>query len=179
MFLTQQVWMDSWNANFTFVLESPASNAPNLHEGGFSFLVQADNIVSAGPNDDGLGYGAYPNGVGQGFRKSLAIEFDTFMDPGVDDTLLPGESCSAPHFAIHSMGAEPNSAVEKDANFAKKCYNQFNDPYPDKVHTVRITYRKPVLSVYCECSFCWGFSLLLICSPIRRYNNSSGSASEL
>jgi hypothetical protein len=117
MFLSSQVWVDSWRANFSFVLGSTGG----AHNGGFSFLVQADNIASVGPNNAGLGYGAYTGGAGAGFRRSLALEFDTFFDPQVDDTLA---NCSTPHFALHSMGAEPNSADEGQANIAKYCYNK-------------------------------------------------------
>ncbi len=119
MFLTSKVWVDNWKANFTFVLGAAAQ-----HNGGFTFIIQADNIGSAGPNDAGLGYGSYTGGVGGvGYSKSLALEFDTFYDLGVDDTLA-GVNCSAPHFAIHSMGSSANSAIEDQGNFAKLCFTQ-------------------------------------------------------
>jgi hypothetical protein len=84
---------------------------------------------------------------GAGFKKSLAVEFDTYTDIGVDDTI---PNCTAPHLTVHSMGAAPNSAMEDAGNFARQCANKINDPFDElaKVHNITITYTRPVLRVY-------------------------------
>jgi hypothetical protein len=59
MFLISQLWMDSFRANFSFILEATNGPVPN---GGLTFIIQADNDASAGPNDAGIGYGEYTGG---------------------------------------------------------------------------------------------------------------------
>ena len=142
-FYGTELWVDQFNVNFTFQL----SNSPNGHHGGLTFTLQGAGLGKAGPNDAGLGYGSNPNSQDVGLSNSFVVEFDTFADPGVDDTL---QGCEAPHFAVHSLGAKPNSAVERGANVGNICFNKFSDPYkpPNAVHTVKLTYRNPFLCVY-------------------------------
>jgi hypothetical protein len=142
-YTSQQLWVNSFRANFTFLL----GNSPNGHHGGFAFVVQADTLSKAGPNDAGIGYGSNPNTADPGLTHSLAIEFDTYVDMGVDDT----PNCqAAPHFAAHTMGAGPNSAVESAANWNSTCFTQITNPYTqgNKVHNVTVVYLAPVLTVY-------------------------------
>jgi hypothetical protein len=77
------VWVDNWKVNFTFSL----SNSNNTHMGGMVFVIQGDSNSKAGPNSAGLGYGSEPSSTDSGLTNSIAVEFDTFFDPGVDDTL--------------------------------------------------------------------------------------------
>ncbi len=143
-YLSSQVWLDSFRVNFSFVL---GNSVASQHRGGLAFVLQGDGLTKAGPNDAGIGYGSNPGSPDLGLLHSLAVEFDTFFDAGVDDTI---PNCGTPHFAIHSMGAEANSAVEATSNFAKQCFSQITNPYSqgNMVHNVSIVYQRPYLSVF-------------------------------
>lgn len=138
-FLNDQVWLDQWNMTVLFSLAKGANDT----RGGFAIVVQGDRLGAFGDSNAGLGYGATPD-FSAGLKKSVAVEFDLFNDPGVDDTVT---DCLPPHLTVHCMDADVNSAIEKTAQ--RKCFNGITNPYNNtqQVHNITINYSNKLLSV--------------------------------
>lgn len=105
-FQTPQYVAGGFTTTFSFRIdEGPTTHVPG---DGFALVLQNDPAGTAalGGGGGALGYGTGNNGstLVQGLTNSLAVEFDTFSFTG-----------DGPEVAIHSMGANANSADEADA----------------------------------------------------------------
>ena len=81
------------------------ANAPDGSADGIAFLIQNSSLSALGPYGCGLGFGDAPDGLcanGVGIPNSLAVEFDSFQNPDLDDP-------NGNHVAIQSCGMGPNS----------------------------------------------------------------------
>ena len=106
----------------------------NVHGGdGFAFVIQNDpNMTYAlGNNGQHLGYG--------GIHNSLAISFDMFSNPGINE-----DNIGVDHVSIQSRGHGINSADSKSLLGLPKPY----DLADGKVHLVRVVYYGELLPQY-------------------------------
>jgi hypothetical protein len=138
---TQQPVVGPFSTTFTFQL-SGASTAPG---DGIAFLIQNSPAGTAalGPEGCGIGFGfsnfCWP-GVGPqaGIPNSLAVEFNTFTNPGVD----PSNS----DVTIQNCGGTGANSVDPTCSLAVNDLTQLPNPInlgDGNVHTATITYSGP------------------------------------
>jgi len=113
----------------TFMYESCSTHGGD----GFAFVLHRDpemGLAAVGSNGRGLGY--------DGIANSLAVEFDTWYNPGGANKTAGSSDLFPDHVAIHSKGAhQPNSAKE-DASFGQqRIHASIGD---GKTHLVKIVY---------------------------------------
>jgi uncharacterized repeat protein (TIGR01451 family) len=103
---------------------------------GLAFVIQNSSLAALGGSGQDLGYA--------GIRNSLAIEFDTWWNPDLDD--LNGN-----HVSVHTNGSGPNSANE---HFSLPVPGGRPANVPDlkdgAVHHVAISYRQGILSIFID-----------------------------
>lgn len=119
---------DGFRLSFSFALRNP------LAEGGDGISVVIHDSGSQalfGPGG-GMGYAAMPN--------SLAIEFDTFRNPDLND---PNDN----HISIHTNGTGLNSASE---TFSIGTVTDIANISDGEVHEALISYRPGTLEVYLD-----------------------------
>jgi len=102
----------------------------NVHAGangggdGITFIIQnsPSGLTAMGPGGGDLGYATIP--------RSFVIEMDMALTPGYD--------AIDNHISAHTLGANPNSAVDLTASVAATTFaTQMKD---GAVHTIKITY---------------------------------------
>jgi hypothetical protein len=132
---TQQPVSGAFSATFTFQLSG--GNTSDSPADGIAFLIQNSATSALGPDGCGIGFGddstgcAPPSG---GIPNSLAVEFNTYYNPGVDPNAndVTIQNCS---------GTGPNSVDPS-------CQIAVNSNLPvtmsdGNVHTVTINYSGP------------------------------------
>lgn len=98
---------------------------------GFAFVIQNDSVDAVGGGGGGMGYKNIPN--------SLAIEFDTFLNGGVDT--------DNNHVSVQSLGTSPNS---NDASATLGSITPSFDINDGNVHQVRVVYQPGTMEVYLD-----------------------------
>jgi hypothetical protein len=96
---------------------------------GLVFVIQNQAQDVVGNQGVGVGY--------QGMLSSIAIEFDTWLNPGETDP-------SSNHVSVHTGGVGPNSAHE---SFSIGAADIPGDLYDNQVHEVVITYVPGTLTI--------------------------------
>ncbi len=96
---------------------------------GFAFVISGDADVRIGGTGASIGYDLIP--------KSVAIEFDTYYNPTLDDP-------NGNHISVHSRGALPNSRHHRYSLGYTTDIPNLTDGEP---HQVWIHYRPPSLIV--------------------------------
>jgi hypothetical protein len=84
-FSTQQPVSSAFSTTFTFQLSG--ANTSYGPADGFAFLIQNSATSALGPNGCGIGFGDSSSGCTPptgGITNSLAIEFNTYQNPGID-----------------------------------------------------------------------------------------------
>eukprot|EP01113_Clastostelium_recurvatum_P004024 TRINITY_DN1178_c0_g1_i1.p1 TRINITY_DN1178_c0_g1~~TRINITY_DN1178_c0_g1_i1.p1 ORF type:complete len:1144 (+),score=354.68 TRINITY_DN1178_c0_g1_i1:38-3469(+) len=117
-----------FRTSFTFMITNTSQNGTQ----GMSFVIQNDpnKLYASGPLNMGLGYGSFPAASG-GIAQSIAIEFDTFMNPELAD---PNNN----HIGVHTNGLGQNNAHESfTIGQPATSMRQFWDSTP---HRITITY---------------------------------------
>jgi hypothetical protein len=132
---TKQPVANGFEARFSMRLSSP---------GPADLLVQgnttpgADGLVFVLQNMAGDAVGSQGVGVGyQGMTSSLAVEFDTWLNPG-------GLDPSSNHVSIHTNGLGPNHA---DETFSLGSAVIPGDLYDNQVHQVVVRYQPGTMTV--------------------------------
>jgi hypothetical protein len=85
--------LESFNVTFTIRM-SNLSHTGVGNPDGFALVVQNHRPNSFGAGAGGIGYGATPDFDDLGVRKSVAIEFDTYMDENLGDP-------NSNHISVH------------------------------------------------------------------------------
>jgi len=96
---------------------------------GLVFVIQNQGQNIVGNQGVGIGY--------QGMMSSLAIEFDTWLNPGEGDQ-------SGNHVSVHTNGVGPNNAQE---SYSIGSADIPGDLYDNQVHEVVIRYTPGTLTV--------------------------------
>lgn len=127
---TKQNVQNSWETQFQFQI----SRMDNIHGGadGFAFVIQNNSLSALSPTAGYIGY--------QGIPNSLAVEFDTFLNPNQSDV-------SANHISVHTRGTLPN-----DEHEAYTLGSSGGIPFlrDGKSHKGKITYSNNLLKVYVD-----------------------------
>ncbi|MGC2245870.1 MAG: L-type lectin-domain containing protein [Terriglobales bacterium] len=138
---TQQPVSGPFSTTFAFQL-SGASTGDGPGD-GIAFLVQNSATSALGPEGCGIGFGfsnfCLPGtGPQTGIPNSLAIEFNTYLNYGVD----PSNS----NVAIQNCGGTGANSVDPSCRLAVNDLTQLPNPInlaDGNVHTVTITYSGP------------------------------------
>ena len=96
---------------------------------GLVFVIQNQSQNAVGNQGVGIGY--------QGMTSSLAVEFDTWLNPG-------GADPSSNHVSVHTNGTGPNHA---DESYSIGMADIPGDLYDGQVHEVTIRYVPGLLTV--------------------------------
>jgi hypothetical protein len=96
---------------------------------GLVLVIQNQSQSAVGGQGVGIGY--------QGMTSSLAVEFDTWLNPG-------GADPSSNHVSVHTNGTGPNHA---DESYSIGAANIPDDLYDGRVHEVVIRYVPGTLTV--------------------------------
>lgn len=138
-----RVQLDSFNITFT-VSMSNNSYTSGGNPDGFALVVQNYRANAFGAGGGGIGYGATPDYEDLGVRKSVAIEFDTFMDPDLND---PNSNHISVHYTtptlIHNSADEANALNPPGAATNVP-------PIAGNTHTYNVYYLSKQLSVYVD-----------------------------
>jgi MBG domain (YGX type)/Bacterial Ig-like domain (group 3)/Bacterial lectin len=137
-FNTQQPVSGGFSTTFTFQLRG--SNTFNAD--GFAFVIQNSSSVNSqgdptalGPNGCGIGFGDSASGCTNttgGIPNSLAVEFNTYLNQGVDQS---GNSVS-----IQSNGTNPN-CIDSTCTLAGGLNYQLPVTLTDgNIHVVQVSY---------------------------------------
>ncbi len=115
---------DGFTADFDFGISPPGGGAD-----GFAFVIQNTAADALGGGGGGIGYDGIPN--------SLAVEFDTWFNPGGDP--------AATHVAVHSLGTGANSAVS--GRLGAAVLESFRD---GATHRARVVYSPGRLHLFVD-----------------------------
>lgn len=132
---TKQPLADGFEVRFAMRFSQPGPEdllvQGNTRPGadGIVFVIQNQGQNIVGNQGVGIGY--------QGMLSSLAIEFDTWLNPGEGDP-------SSNHVSVHTGGTGPNSANESHAIATADLPG---DLYDNQVHDVVIRYTPGTLTV--------------------------------
>lgn len=132
---SKQTVVNGFEARFSMRMSNPGPPdllvQGNTEPGadGIVFVIQNMSATAIGAQGIGLGY--------QGLTSSVAIEFDTWLNPGEGDP-------SGNHVSIHTGGLGANSA---DETYSIGSVVIPTDWYDDQVHEVVITYVPGTISV--------------------------------
>ena len=130
--------LSGFDTTFTFrILPPPAG----IKAEGFALVIQDDpsGANATGGTVWGMGYGSGANGSA-GIRNSIAIEFDTYQDPFLNDS-------SANELTIHTRGALGNHENE---NWSIGRVTPPGNFVNGQVHTARIVYIPGTIQVYVD-----------------------------
>ena len=138
---TQQPVAGAFSTTFTFQLSG--ANTDYGPGDGIAFLIQNSATSALGPEGCGIGFGfsnfCMPGtGPQAGIPNSLAIEFNTYFNYGVD----PSNS----DVAIQNCGGTGANSVDPSCRLAVNDLTQLPNPInlaDGNVHTVTITYSGP------------------------------------
>ena len=143
---TQQTVSGSFSTTFTFQLTGAngtlCGNVPCPGD-GIAFVIQNSATSAIGPEACGIGFGSSvfclaPYGPQTGIPNSLAVEFNTFFNYGVD----PSDSS----VAIQNCGGTGANSVDPSCRLAINDLTQLQNPIvlaDGNVHTATITYSGP------------------------------------
>jgi hypothetical protein len=131
---TSQPVASGFSTSFSFQI-TPVGTDTTIAD-GFAFVIQADLGGSAALGTTGMGgYLGYT-----GLTNSIAIEFDTYPNGGLDDVI--------PHIAIQSNGIFANSA---DHGTLARLDGPVQATFADgAVHTATVKYDGTTLRVYID-----------------------------
>ncbi len=140
---TQQPVSGPFSTTFTFQLTG--ANGTSCGEepcpgDGIAFVIQNSATTAIGPEGCGIGFGSSafcqaPYGPQTGITNSLAVEFNTFFNYGVD----PSDSS----VSIQNCGGTGANSVDPSCRLAINDLTQLGNPIilaDGNVHTVTITY---------------------------------------
>ncbi len=133
----KQLVQGGFTASFSFEITSTGgltNNQPNdMQNGadGFAFVIQNQSSTPIGAAGGGIGY--------DGITSSLAVEFDTWLNPWpmVDDP-------DGNHISVHTEGSGPNSSDETSSIGLVTPVVNLSD---GAVHTVDIDYTPGTLEI--------------------------------
>jgi hypothetical protein len=137
---TQQPVAGGFSTSFMFQLSGTTPGGAGNAD-GIAFLIQNSSLSALGPNGCGIGFGDSSSGCTPstgGIPNSLAIEFNTYLNSGIDpsDSDVTIQNCS---------GTGPNS-VDPTCSIAVKDLTLLTSPInmaDGAVHSVTITYTPP------------------------------------
>ncbi len=124
----KQYIKDGFSSMFVFHIH-------DFHNGGadgFTFFIQNNETPQGGQGAGGLGYTFVSN--------SIAVEFDTFQNPGFNDP-------NGNHISIHSLGPATNTALEDIALAWNTSIANLSD---GNVRTARVDYVPGNMAVYLD-----------------------------
>jgi len=98
----QKVRVNSFTTTFTMRISNNSAEALG-NKDGLAFVIQTQRGTVVGPGEGGIGYGD-TNDLFGGIRKSIAIEFDTYLNADLGDM-------TSNHVSFHTLGATENSAA--------------------------------------------------------------------
>lgn len=130
--------LNGFDTTFTFrILPPPVGTKAE----GFAMVIHDDpnGANAVGGTVWGMGYGNGANSS-PGIRNSIAIEFDTYLDPFLNDS-------SANELTIHTRGTLGNHEHEQYSIGRVTPPSNFVD---SQVHTVRIVYVPGTIEVYVD-----------------------------
>jgi hypothetical protein len=136
-FNTQQSVAGVFSTTFTFQLSG--GNTSDSPADGIAFVIQNSSLTALGPDGCGIGFGgdSLTNcASGPGITNSLAVEFNTYLNAGVDtsNNSVSIQNCS---------GTGPNS-VDPGCTIVGGGNNNLPITLADgAVHTVTISYSGP------------------------------------
>jgi hypothetical protein len=144
---TQQPVSGPFSTTFTFQLSGAnttllCGNVPCPGD-GIAFVIQNSAASALGPEACGIGFGSSafclgPYGPQTGIPNSLAVEFNTFLNSGVD----PSNS----NVAIQNCGNTGANSVDPTCRIAVNDLTQLPNPImlaDGNVHTATVTYSGP------------------------------------
>ena len=143
-FATKQFIADGFSTTFQFRITNPSGIEDDSGEpggDGFAFVSQNTSLNALGNGGAGIGYDPIPN--------SVAVEFDMFHNG--PKTFNLGDT-NGNHINIHTLGTAPNSASEPPFSTASIGNSGLLpvDMSDGAIHTVRISYVPPIVSVFLD-----------------------------
>ena len=105
---------------------------------GIAFVIQNTDVAALGGPGGGLGYHSIPN--------SLAVEFDTWLNPGGDFPSGLGDP-SENHISVQTRGVLPNNV---DPLFSLGSTTAIPDLSDGNLHTVKISYTPGTLQIFVD-----------------------------
>jgi uncharacterized repeat protein (TIGR01451 family) len=151
----EQPLTNGFNSVFTFQITDNPELPGHFPADGLAFVIQG--VLPEGYNNAVQALGDGGGGIGyQGIPNSLAIEFDTFLNPGGPDH-VPNNDPDANHVGVQSCGLGPNSA-DHGATFGNQSCNyglvslQTPTLADGEVHTVTINYHPAAPNCSASCS---------------------------
>ena len=130
--------LNGFDTTFTFrILPPPVGTKAE----GFAMVIHDDpnGANATGGTVWGMGYGSGANNS-PGIRNSIAIEFDTYLDPFLNDS-------SANELTIHTRGTNGNNENE---NWSIGRVTPPGNFVNSQVHTARIVYVPGTIEVYVD-----------------------------
>jgi hypothetical protein len=124
----KQFIRQGFSSTFTFHIHDFINGGAD----GFTFFIVNNAALRVGPGAGELGYTFISN--------SLAVEFDTFQNPGFNDP-------NGNHISIHSLGTATNTALEDIALARNTSIANLSD---GNVRTARVDYIPGTMSVYLD-----------------------------
>ena len=130
--------LSGFDTTFTFRILPPSFGTKAE---GFAMVIHNDpnGANATGGTVWGMGYGSGANNS-QGIRNSIAIEFDTYQDPFLNDS-------SANELTIHTRGVLGNNENENSSIGRVTPPGNFVN---GQVHTARIVYVPGLIEVYVD-----------------------------
>ena len=125
---------DGFETTFQFQITGPINTGAD----GIAFVVQNDAVDALGLAGGGIGY--------SGIANSLAVEFDTWLNPA-GDLEPPGADPDDNHLSVHTGGVDPNSASHAFSIGSTSAIPNLSD---GQIHTARIAYDPGSLSVFID-----------------------------
>jgi len=140
-YLTQQPVANSFSTTFTFQLSG--GNTSQSPADGIAFVIQnsATGTAALGPDGCGIGFGDSASGcvpATGGIPNSLAIEFNTFLNGGVDPNAndVTIQNCTPAGAPTGPNSVDPTCTIAVNSNLLSTLAD-------GNVHTVTINYSGP------------------------------------
>lgn len=135
--------LDSFNVTFTVAM-SNLSHTGVGNPDGFALVVQNHRPNAFGAGGGGIGYGATPDYEDLGVRKSVAVEFDTYLDPDLADP-------NSNHISVHyTTDALIHNSAHEDAALTPPGAQTNVPPIAGMTHKYNVQYINKQLSVYID-----------------------------